>query len=158
MAFGQSPGPSAGGRQMSELLELLEEAGFSGFRDARGPMGFNQRQGGGKFTGDEADMYIEQLQADAEARRADPDAAPTAVASSSKIVTRAQPRPKASAAAPRPKAKAKKAPANSKVVSRPTGGSGPKSVRPSTNGPLADASDEDLATELRKRGWTVNQF
>jgi hypothetical protein len=143
---------------MSELLELLEEAGFSGFRDAHGPMGFNQRQGGGKFTGDEAAIYIEQLQMDAEARRADPDAEPTPTASSSKIVTRAQPRPKTATPVPKAKPRAKKAPANSKVVSRPTGGSGPKTVRPSTSGPLADVSDEDLATELRNRGWTVNQF
>ena len=62
MAFGQSSGPPATGKQINELLELLEAAGHSDFRDARGPMGFTQRQAGGKFTRDEADAFIEQLQ------------------------------------------------------------------------------------------------
>jgi hypothetical protein len=67
MAFGQSSGPPATARQVSELLELLQAAGHSDFRDARGPMGFSQRQAGGKFTRDEADAFIEQLQDDAHA-------------------------------------------------------------------------------------------
>lgn len=62
MAFGQSPGPSASGRQINELLELLQRAGHADFRDARGPMGFTQRQAAGKFTVQEATDYIEQLQ------------------------------------------------------------------------------------------------
>ena len=62
MAFGQSAGPPATGRQVSTLLELLQNAGHTDFRDARGPMGFNQRQAGGKFTRDEADAFIEQLE------------------------------------------------------------------------------------------------
>lgn len=62
MAFGQSTGPSATGRQLTELLELLQRAGHSDFRDARGPMGFTQRQAGGKFTVDEATEFIDQLQ------------------------------------------------------------------------------------------------
>ena len=37
-------------------------AGHTDFRDARGPMGFNQRQAAGKFTRDEADAFIEQLE------------------------------------------------------------------------------------------------
>lgn len=64
MAFGQSSGPPATGKQLTELLELLEAAGHSDFRDARGPMGFTQRQAGGKFTRDEADGFIEQLQSE----------------------------------------------------------------------------------------------
>jgi hypothetical protein len=64
MAFGQSAGPPASGRQLSELVELLEAAGHSDFRDARGPMGFNQRQAGGKFTQEEAEAFIEQLQSE----------------------------------------------------------------------------------------------
>lgn len=68
MSFGQSTGPPAGHRQMAELLGLLQEAGFDGYRDARGPMGFTQRQGNGKFTSDEADAYIAQLYEEAEHR------------------------------------------------------------------------------------------
>lgn len=62
MAFGQASGPAASGRQVSELLELLQRAGHSDFRDARGPMGFTQRQASGKFTAQEAADLIEQLQ------------------------------------------------------------------------------------------------
>jgi hypothetical protein len=61
MAFGQQLGPPASGRQVQELLALLQEAGHSDFRDARGPMGFTQRQAGGKFTRDEADALLERL-------------------------------------------------------------------------------------------------
>jgi hypothetical protein len=63
MAFGQSTGPSATARQIQELLDLLGDAGHGDFRDARGPMGFTQRQAGGKFTADEAAELIDQLQA-----------------------------------------------------------------------------------------------
>lgn len=62
MAFGQSLGPPATGKQVSELLELLAAVGHSDFRDARGPMGFTQRQASGKFTRDEAEAFIEQLE------------------------------------------------------------------------------------------------
>ncbi len=75
MAFGQQSGPPATARQVNELLGLLNEAGHVDFRDARGPMGFTQRQAGGKFTRDEADAFIEQLQAEADAQ-ADLDAVP----------------------------------------------------------------------------------
>ncbi|CAN5761568.1 hypothetical protein BH23ACT2_BH23ACT2_01260 [soil metagenome] len=61
MAFGQQPGPPASARQVQELLDLLNEAGHVDFRDARGPMGFTQRQAAGKFTRDEAAAFIEQL-------------------------------------------------------------------------------------------------
>lgn len=64
MAFGQQSGPPATHRQITELLKLLNEAGHVDFRDARGPMGFTQRQAGGKFTRDEADSFIERLQAE----------------------------------------------------------------------------------------------
>jgi hypothetical protein len=66
MAFGQPSGPQAPARQVAELLELLHEAGHTDFRDARGPMGFTQRQAGGKFTREEVDSFIARLQAEAE--------------------------------------------------------------------------------------------
>ena len=66
MAFGQQSGPPASATQIRELLALLKEAGHADFRDARGPMGFTQRQAGGKFTRDEAAEIIAQL-IDAEA-------------------------------------------------------------------------------------------
>lgn len=62
MAFGQRSGPPASGRQVQELLKLLQSAGHSDFRDARGPMGFTQRQAAGGFTREEADAFIDRLQ------------------------------------------------------------------------------------------------
>jgi hypothetical protein len=47
---------------MRELLNLLKDAGHSNFREARGPMGFTQRQATGKFTRDEATEFIDRLQ------------------------------------------------------------------------------------------------
>lgn len=79
MAFGQSAGPAATGKQLKELLELLNAAGHTDFRDARGPMGFNQRQAGGKFTRDEADAFIARLHEEAEISEAAGDV-PTPVA------------------------------------------------------------------------------
>ena len=61
MAFGQQQGPPESSKQVQELLVLLQEAGHSDFRDARGPMGFTQRQAAGKFTRTEADALLEQL-------------------------------------------------------------------------------------------------
>ncbi len=77
MAFGQASGPPASQSQMRELTELLHAAGHSDFRDARGPMGFTQRQANGKFTRDEADEFIAALQEAAEgAPGPAPDLAP----------------------------------------------------------------------------------
>ena len=64
MAFGQQAGPPASAKQIRDLLTLLQDAGHTDFRDARGPMGFTQRQAAGKFTRDEADTFIDQLQAE----------------------------------------------------------------------------------------------
>jgi hypothetical protein len=61
MPFGQHSGPPASAKQIRELLGLLNEAGHTDFRDARGPMGFTQRQAAGKFARDEADAFIGQL-------------------------------------------------------------------------------------------------
>lgn len=77
MAFGQQSGPPASARQVQELLALLQEAGHSGFRDARGPMGLTQRQAAGKFTRDEAAELIDRLQ-DAALDASVPGASPPA--------------------------------------------------------------------------------
>lgn len=75
MAFGQQSGPPASQREVRELLSLLQAAGHEGFRDARGPMGFTQRQAGGRFTREEAAAFTEALQEAAEAG-GDPDHPP----------------------------------------------------------------------------------
>jgi hypothetical protein len=76
MAFGQASGSPATGKQVRELLDLLIAAGHSDFRDARGPMGFNQRQAGGKFTRDEAQAFIDQLEQEAYAQESSPPPPP----------------------------------------------------------------------------------
>jgi hypothetical protein len=90
MAFGQPAGPPASGRQVQELLALLQEAGHTGFRDARGPLGFNQRQAGGKFTRDEVEAFIDRLQADPDAGDDEsppgPVPAPTGVSATDKVL------------------------------------------------------------------------
>lgn len=133
MAFGQSTGPSASGRQLDELLELLEAAGHSGYRDARGPMGFNQRQAGGKFTSSEADEFIERLQT--ELHGDGPPAGSHAP-------------PPARASRPAPKKVAAR-----KVVDRVASPSPTR--QPSTRRDLAEVSTEALAAELQRRGWVV---
>jgi hypothetical protein len=77
MAFGQPSGPPASHRQVQQLSELIQAAGHTDFRDARGPLGLTQRQAAGKFTRDEADDLIAQLEAAAEATGT--DGAPAAV-------------------------------------------------------------------------------
>lgn len=62
MAFGQSPGPPATAQQMRRLESLIWAAGHVSFREARGPLGLTQRQAGGKFTRNEADELIAQLE------------------------------------------------------------------------------------------------
>ncbi|MDQ1395067.1 MAG: hypothetical protein QOG64_326 [Acidimicrobiaceae bacterium] len=75
MVFGQQSGPPAPAKQVQELLSLLEQAGHDGFRDARGPMGFTQRQAAGKFTRDEVAVFIERLQEAEQAGAATPGSA-----------------------------------------------------------------------------------
>jgi hypothetical protein len=77
VAFGQQSGPPASARQIRELLALLNDAGHTDFRDARGPMGFTQRQAAGKFTVKEAEAFIDGLQ-NAEAGAASPVTDPEA--------------------------------------------------------------------------------
>ena len=77
MAFGQPSGPPATAAQMRELLALVVAAGHTDFRDARGPLQLTQRQAAGKFTREEAEEYIERLQAEAEtATQTEVDSAP----------------------------------------------------------------------------------
>lgn len=172
MAFGQSSGPPATGKQLNELLELLEAAGHSDFRDARGPMGFTQRQAGGKFSRDEADEFIEQLQSELYGDGPPGDSRPPdstrAAAPPPKIAPRKQrsTSAKRSAAAGDSATKstgswrdavpskagsskagsAKKAPAKKKPAAAPAAGSA---------GSLEDFATEDLAAELQRRGWVV---
>jgi hypothetical protein len=138
MAFGQQSGPPATGKQLQQLLALLEAAGHSDFRDARGPMGFTQRQAGGKFTRDEADAYIEQLEAEAEAAEGGDEAAGAA------------PAPAPSAA--RPKASAPKTSAPKTGAPKP--GTGPERLTTAQQ-TLRRMPDDLLAAELQRRGWVV---
>jgi hypothetical protein len=133
MAFGQATGSPATGKQVRELLELLQAAGHADFRDARGPMGFTQRQAAGKFTRDEAQAFIDQLEAEAHGRPDEGDAPPAAVAA-----PRARP-----AAAPAKAAPA--APARTAPVLRLTPNE--RAVRAVT--------DKELLAEVRRRGLTL---
>jgi len=72
MTFGQPAGPLASSHKVRQLLALLRDAGHTDFRDARRPMGFTQRQAGGKFTPDEVDAFIEQLEAAAQSESPSP--------------------------------------------------------------------------------------
>jgi hypothetical protein len=107
MAFGQQLGPPASASQVRELLALLKSAGHTDFRDARGPMGFTQRQAAGKFARDEAAAFISQLQ-DAESDGSVAVAAPAWRQSAQNQMLRRLP-------------------------------------------------SEDLASELRRRGWTATE-
>jgi hypothetical protein len=61
MAFGQRSGPPATNRQLTTLTELLQAAGFASFREARHTFGLTQQQAAGKFSRDEADALIAEL-------------------------------------------------------------------------------------------------
>lgn len=63
MAFGQVSGPPASYKQVQALEELLEQADFGSFREARHRFGLTQRQANGKFTSDEAVDLIDRLTA-----------------------------------------------------------------------------------------------
>jgi hypothetical protein len=107
MAFGQQSGPPASAKQVRELLALLKDAGHTDFRDARGPMGFTQRQAAGKFTRDEADTFIARLEG------SEPDESALAVVPAARLSAQEQ--------------------------------------------LLRHLPAEQLAIELRRRGWTVIQ-
>jgi hypothetical protein len=133
MAFGQSAGPPATGRQIRELLELLEAAGHSDFRDARGPMGFTQRQASGKFTRNEAEEFIQQLESEIYGDGPPPGSH----APGSKHAP--QP-PPPSAPKSEPQAKTKGTPPKKRAASGIA---------------LDRVPVEDLAAELQRRGWVV---
>jgi hypothetical protein len=88
------------------MLTLLHDLGHTDFRDARGPMGFTQRQAAGKFTRDEADAVIDRLQ------EAEFEGSAAVVAAPAKRLSAAE-----------------------QAMRR--------------------IPDDQLATELRRRGWTV---
>jgi hypothetical protein len=148
MAFGQASGSPAPAKLVRELLDLLEAAGHSDFRDARGPMGFNQRQAAGKFTRDEAQAFIDQLQDEAGdnnppsppssrivARPAERPTRPT----TGKIVARPEERPVVRST-PRP-------------ASRPAARS--VSSDPAETPTLRGATDAELLAEVARRGLTI---
>jgi hypothetical protein len=150
MAFGQQQGRPASARQIKALESLLADAGYLGFREARGPMGFNQRQGGGKFTDVEADTYISQLQAEAEAGveagsglAAVDDAKP---ASPAPRARRVSPVPKTTPGRPASGAPAPETPAGGTVAQR----------RQSRQAALVrELPAKILAHELEGRGWIL---
>lgn len=62
MAFGQAAGPPASAKQLAQLAELLADAGYDSFREARHPFGLTQRQSNGMFTRDEASELLSRLE------------------------------------------------------------------------------------------------
>ncbi len=121
MSFGQPSGPPASFRQLEELTALLHDAGHRDFRDARGPMGFTQRQSTGKFTREEAESFIARLRSEA-SDPTDTPAAPDEVA---------------------------------EPAGRSTGDSGPGPTYRRSGGTARSLSSDQMAAELRRRGWTV---
>jgi hypothetical protein len=107
MAFAQQSGPPASTTQVKEFLALLNDAGHTDFRDARGPMGFTKRQAAGKFTRDEAAAFIARLQGN------ELEGSPLAVVPAPKLSAQEQ--------------------------------------------LLRHLPAEQLAAELRRRGWTVTE-
>jgi len=128
MAFGQPAGPPATARQLRDLASLIEAAGHSDFRDARGPLGLTQRQAGGRFTRDEAAGLIARLETEA-------DGAPTGGGGPTAGTD--------GAAAP-------DAPAATRTDRPPAA-----SRRQSLARQLERVPEDLLVDELRRRGWTV---
>lgn len=136
MAFGQSSGPPASGKEIAQLADLLEQAGYGSFKEARHPFGLNQRQAGGKFTRDEAAELIERLEAEAEGGGADEDAVDAALVAEIDEILDLPP----GAAPPR-----------KRVPDSPQSKRAAEKERKLT---LAALPDDAMATELELRGWT----
>jgi hypothetical protein len=128
MAFGQPTGPPATARQLRDLASLIEAAGHSDFRDARGPLGLTQRQAGGRFTQDEAAGLIARLETEA-------DDAPTGGGGPTKDTDEAV---------------APDAPVATRTDRPPAA-----SRRQSLARQLERVPEDLLVDELRRRGWTV---
>ena len=146
MAFGEASGPPASHSQMRELTELLRAAGHADFRDARGPMGFTQRQASGKFTRDEADEFIAALQQAAHESGTD---GPDGTGSESKSDADADAGSRGDATSTGPSA----APAPRPTRPKTTRAKTTQRARAGTS--LEAFSDEQLAGELQRRGWVV---
>jgi hypothetical protein len=129
MSFGQPSGPPATARQLGELTTLVEGAGHTGFRDARGPLGLTQRQAGGRFTRDEAAALIERLEAEAGERDADGPGG------------RGPARPDA--------------PVDTPVDRRGVGTRAPGTRAGGLAEQLTRVPEELLVDELRRRGWAL---
>lgn len=129
MAFGQASGPPAGGRQIKQLEALIEAAGHTDFRDARGPLGLTQRQASGKFTRDEAEALIGLLEAQAEENAAPLNEPAGGVGTSGN--------------------KAASSPDEPRRISQEERQAAEAALR------LRDVPDEVLAAELQRRGWAV---
>ncbi|MFM7252693.1 MAG: hypothetical protein ACKO27_06470 [Ilumatobacteraceae bacterium] len=136
MAFGQPSGPPAPAKLVQHLLSLLQAAGHRDFRDARGPMGFTQRQAAGKFTRDEAEAFIELLEQEADTSTADEPPVDTAPAAS---MPTPRPAPPAAAGAGRASA--------GTATSRDTLSKAEQALR--------KIPSSMLAAELQRRGWVI---
>ena len=129
MSFGQASGPPASAKQLAQLGELLEAAGYASFREARHPLGLTQRQSNGKFTREEADELAARLedgQGDGDERVDGPGEVQRARPPSRHVPRRTAP------------ARASRPPRPAEVADEVAGA----------------FPDELLADELRRRGWT----
>lgn len=137
MAFGQQSGRPATVRQLRDLTALVEAAGHTGFKDARGPLGLNQRQAAGRFTQDEATALIARLEAEAD-ESADVPAGPAG-------------RPRGPRGAGGTGTDGTGAPGPDAGTAMP-----PAATRRQSLARQLERVPEDLLVdELRRRGWTV---
>lgn len=136
MAFGQQSGPPASPKQLQHLLALLQRDGHDGFRDARGPLGFTQRQAAGKFTRAEAQSFIDELEAGELLDAGEPLGGPPTVQATTAPV---QGTGVAGEEPPRE-------PGTGRGRRSPSAGDAPS---------LRHVASDHLAAELQRRGWIV---